>query len=119
MDAPVLVETAPLIVEKSGPEVMVGAAEFEPGTPSPPDWCANRAALRSAGPWPMLYAARFCRARAGAGSTATWFDRARTTPPGKQSLTRRTFRGHSVRSFQGGLNAGAAVISPQKGTLNI
>ena len=29
---------------------MVGAAGFEPATPSPPDWCANRAALRSAGP---------------------------------------------------------------------
>jgi hypothetical protein len=29
-------------------ELMVGAPGFEPGTPSPPDWCANRAALRSA-----------------------------------------------------------------------
>lgn len=28
---------------------MVGAPRFELGTPSPPDWCANRAALRSAG----------------------------------------------------------------------
>src|SRR6266436_2987036 len=28
---------------------VVGAAGFEPATPSPPDWCANRAALRSAG----------------------------------------------------------------------
>jgi hypothetical protein len=27
---------------------VVGAPGFEPGTPSPPDWCANRAALRSA-----------------------------------------------------------------------
>jgi hypothetical protein len=27
---------------------VVGAAGFEPATPSPPDWCANRAALRSA-----------------------------------------------------------------------
>jgi hypothetical protein len=27
---------------------LVGAPGFEPGTPSPPDWCANRAALRSA-----------------------------------------------------------------------
>ena len=26
---------------------MVGAPRFELGTPSPPDWCANRAALRS------------------------------------------------------------------------
>jgi hypothetical protein len=26
---------------------LVGAAGFEPATPSPPDWCANRAALRS------------------------------------------------------------------------
>jgi hypothetical protein len=26
---------------------MVGAARFELATPSPPDWCANRAALRS------------------------------------------------------------------------
>ena len=28
-------------------EEMVGAARFELATPSPPDWCANRAALRS------------------------------------------------------------------------
>jgi hypothetical protein len=28
--------------------LLVGAPGFEPGTPSPPDWCANRAALRSA-----------------------------------------------------------------------
>src|SRR5262249_22062531 len=28
--------------------MVVGAPGFEPGTPSPPDWCANRAALRSA-----------------------------------------------------------------------
>jgi hypothetical protein len=28
--------------------LMVGAARFELATPSPPDWCANRAALRSA-----------------------------------------------------------------------
>ena len=27
---------------------LVGAARFELATPSPPDWCANRAALRSA-----------------------------------------------------------------------
>src|SRR6476660_3389141 len=27
-------------------EKMVGAAGFEPTTPSPPDWCANRAAPR-------------------------------------------------------------------------
>ena len=27
--------------------VVVGAPRFELGTPSPPDWCANRAALRS------------------------------------------------------------------------
>src|SRR5215470_5398775 len=27
--------------------LLVGAPGFEPGTPSPPDWCANRAALRS------------------------------------------------------------------------
>jgi hypothetical protein len=27
---------------------VVGAPRFELGTPSPPDWCANRAALRSA-----------------------------------------------------------------------
>src|SRR3979490_2696728 len=26
---------------------VVGAPRFELGTPSPPDWCANRAALRS------------------------------------------------------------------------
>jgi hypothetical protein len=30
-------------------EEMVGAARFELATPSPPDWCANRAALRSEG----------------------------------------------------------------------
>src|SRR6201995_4044976 len=29
---------------------LVGARGFEPPTPSPPDWCANRAALRSAAP---------------------------------------------------------------------
>lgn len=29
------------------PGILVGAAGFEPTTPSPPDWCANRAALRS------------------------------------------------------------------------
>src|SRR6266704_1116163 len=29
--------------------LVVGAPRFELGTPSPPDWCANRAALRSAG----------------------------------------------------------------------
>ena len=29
-------------------EGLVGAPRFELGTPSPPDWCANRAALRSA-----------------------------------------------------------------------
>src|SRR5271169_1992615 len=29
------------------PDKMVGAPRFELGTPSPPDWCANRAALRS------------------------------------------------------------------------
>src|SRR5205085_4004764 len=28
--------------------LVVGAPRFELGTPSPPDWCANRAALRSA-----------------------------------------------------------------------
>ena len=28
---------------------LVGAAGFEPTTPSPPDWCANQAALRSEG----------------------------------------------------------------------
>src|SRR5215470_13705411 len=28
--------------------MLVGAARFELATPSPPDWCANRAALRSA-----------------------------------------------------------------------
>lgn len=39
-------------------EMMVGAGRFELPTPSPPDWCANRAALRSdeenplnIGPW--------------------------------------------------------------------
>jgi hypothetical protein len=30
-----------------GLEFLVGAPRFELGTPSPPDWCANRAALRS------------------------------------------------------------------------
>ena len=29
--------------------LVVGAPRFELGTPSPPDWCATRAALRSAG----------------------------------------------------------------------
>ncbi len=40
---------------------MVGARGFEPPTPSPPDWCANQAALRSA-------KRLFCRA-AGTRST--------------------------------------------------
>ena len=31
-------------------EIMVGAGRFELPTPSPPDWCANQAALRSARP---------------------------------------------------------------------
>jgi hypothetical protein len=30
--------------------LLVGAPRFELGTPSPPDWCANRAALRSERP---------------------------------------------------------------------
>ena len=33
-----------LVVER---DFLVGAARFELATPSPPDWCANRAALRS------------------------------------------------------------------------
>src|ERR1051326_3446017 len=32
------------IIERAS---LVGAARFELATPSPPDWCANRAALRS------------------------------------------------------------------------
>jgi hypothetical protein len=44
--------------------LLVGAAGFEPATPSPPDWCANRAALRSALKQSMLYAAAPCGARA-------------------------------------------------------
>ena len=35
-------------LEKARPsEMLVGAARFELATPSPPDWCANQAALRS------------------------------------------------------------------------
>lgn len=30
---------------------LVGAAGFEPTTPSPPDWCANRAAPRPDREW--------------------------------------------------------------------
>src|SRR5260221_12437984 len=46
-----------------GANLMVGAPGFEPGTPSPPDWCANRAALRSAEK-NHVYAAAAQRARA-------------------------------------------------------
>jgi hypothetical protein len=36
-----------LFLENSlGLSALVGAAGFEPTTPSPPDWCANRAAPR-------------------------------------------------------------------------
>ena len=45
--------------------LLVGAPRFELGTPSPPDWCANRAALRSAAR--DSYAARCAGARADAG----------------------------------------------------
>src|SRR5260221_14671743 len=45
------------------PSILVGAPGFEPGTPSPPDWCANRAALRSAEK-NHVYAAAAQRARA-------------------------------------------------------
>src|SRR5581483_4709759 len=38
--------TAIFVGEKVG-KLLVGAARFELATPSPPDWCANRAALRS------------------------------------------------------------------------
>lgn len=34
-------------LRKEGHILVVGAPRFELGTPSPPDWCANRAALRS------------------------------------------------------------------------
>src|SRR5712691_10231965 len=44
---------------------LVGAPRFELGTPSPPDWCANRAALRSAkSVGAKLYAGEAARARA-------------------------------------------------------
>src|SRR5271166_1339995 len=33
---------------------LVGAPRFELGTPSPPDWCANRAALRSERRWTIV-----------------------------------------------------------------
>jgi hypothetical protein len=36
------------VTGRNTPLNVVGAPGFEPGTPSPPDWCANRAALRSA-----------------------------------------------------------------------
>jgi hypothetical protein len=36
-------------------ENLVGAPRFELGTPSPPDWCANRAALRSDAEKPYVY----------------------------------------------------------------
>jgi hypothetical protein len=37
----------PVVVNTLYRAEMVGAPRFELGTPSPPDWCANRAALRS------------------------------------------------------------------------
>jgi hypothetical protein len=43
--------------------ILVGAPGFEPGTPSPPDWCANRAALRSAAIPTNVYADESGRAR--------------------------------------------------------
>ena len=42
---------------------MVGAPRFELGTPSPPDWCANRAALRSAAIPRNVYADEYGHAR--------------------------------------------------------
>ena len=52
----------PVFWEDEGGEIwskslilLVGAPGFEPGTPSPPDWCANRAALRSDEMKPLFY----------------------------------------------------------------
>src|SRR4051812_12801704 len=48
-----------------GAAVLVGAPRFELGTPSPPDWCANRAALRSARAGTSTLAPQPAQGRAG------------------------------------------------------
>jgi hypothetical protein len=54
---------------------LVGAPRFELGTPSPPDWCANRAALRSADA-AQVYARPAPRARPrGRRSGSGWPER--------------------------------------------
>jgi hypothetical protein len=46
--------------------LLVGAARFELATPSPPDWCANRAALRSDRENPLIIGSfRMYRVRLG------------------------------------------------------
>ena len=45
--------------------LLVGAPRFELGTPSPPDWCANRAALRSARAGTSTLAPQPAQGRAG------------------------------------------------------
>ena len=42
-----LKEGAQIEISVLSKDRVVGAPRFELGTPSPPDWCANRAALRS------------------------------------------------------------------------
>jgi hypothetical protein len=46
---------------------LVGAARFELATPSPPDWCANRAALRSETGSPLMCAGLDVQANQMAG----------------------------------------------------
>jgi hypothetical protein len=50
---------------------LVGARGFEPPTPSPPDWCANQAALRSDFMRPMIHAS-------DGGSKQSWWSSARS-----------------------------------------
>src|SRR5215469_740528 len=64
---------------------MVGAPRFELGTPSPPDWCANRAALRSAAISTNLYADESAHARPSflrATARGRWALRARSPGAG-------------------------------------
>jgi hypothetical protein len=76
---------------------LVGAPRFELGTPSPPDWCANRAALRSDPPNIIVIGVarrnRRRRKHQSIGITLLWWCRTqaatrRQAPPGLRSGSR-------------------------------
>src|SRR6266446_1437216 len=74
--------------------LMVGAPGFEPGTPSPPDWCANRAALRSAEKNHVYAAAvQHARARIARAPTASIRD-------GEERYARRAKRRRAATSSE-------------------